>query len=130
MAYLHGFIGWVALDSVHRRRKHNGFSGEGAAVHPATRSRTNETLGSSEPSRSPEYAGAIRSLRNYRTCRYRYPRIDAGDSRVFNHLLWLRVAHAIGMTSGIARLPVRSMIYVAAWIVTLVFAWQVLSKAA
>ena len=41
---------------------------------------------------------------------------------------WLRVAHAIGMISGLARLPLRPMIYVAAWIVTVVFAWQVLSK--
>jgi uncharacterized MAPEG superfamily protein len=43
---------------------------------------------------------------------------------------WLRVAHAIGMISGLARLPLRPMIYVAAWIVMWVFAWQVLSKAA
>jgi uncharacterized MAPEG superfamily protein len=42
---------------------------------------------------------------------------------------WLRVAHAIGMISGLARLPLRPMIYVAAWIVMLVFAWQVLSRA-
>jgi len=41
---------------------------------------------------------------------------------------WLRVAHAIGMISGLARSPLRPMIYVAAWIVTVVFAWQVLSK--
>jgi hypothetical protein len=31
------------------------------------------------------------------------------------------------MISGLARLPLRPMIYVAAWIVTVVFAWQVLS---
>ncbi|HEY6621129.1 MAG TPA: MAPEG family protein [Steroidobacteraceae bacterium] len=43
---------------------------------------------------------------------------------------WLRVAHAVGMISGLARLPLRPMIYVAAWIVLLVFAWQVLSRAA
>jgi hypothetical protein len=30
----------------------------------------------------------------------------------------------------LARLPLRPMIYVAAWIVMLIFAWQVLSKAA
>ncbi len=42
---------------------------------------------------------------------------------------WLRVAHAIGMISGLARLPLRPLIYVAAWIDMLVFAWQVLSKA-
>jgi uncharacterized MAPEG superfamily protein len=42
---------------------------------------------------------------------------------------WLRVAHAIGMISGLARLPLRPAIYLAAWIVMLVFAWQVLSRA-
>jgi uncharacterized MAPEG superfamily protein len=42
---------------------------------------------------------------------------------------WLRVAHAIGMISGIAKFPVRPMIYVAGWIVTLLFAWQVLTAA-
>jgi uncharacterized MAPEG superfamily protein len=42
---------------------------------------------------------------------------------------WLRVAHAIGMITGLARFPIRPMIYVAGWIVTLVFAWQVLSHA-
>jgi uncharacterized MAPEG superfamily protein len=43
---------------------------------------------------------------------------------------WLRVAHAIGMISGLARLPLRPMIYFAGWIVMLVFAWQVMLKAA
>jgi uncharacterized MAPEG superfamily protein len=43
---------------------------------------------------------------------------------------WLRISHAIGMISGLARLPLRPMIYVAGWIVTLVFAWQVMLKAA
>jgi uncharacterized MAPEG superfamily protein len=42
---------------------------------------------------------------------------------------WLRVAHAIGMISGLARLPLRPMIYFVAWIVMLVFASQVLSRA-
>jgi len=42
---------------------------------------------------------------------------------------WLRVAHAIGMISGIARLPLRPMIYLAGWLVTIVYAWQVLSQA-
>ncbi len=42
---------------------------------------------------------------------------------------WLRVAHAIVMISGVARLPLRPMLYVSAWIVMLVFAWQVLTKA-
>lgn len=40
---------------------------------------------------------------------------------------WLRVAHAIGMISGIARLPLRPMIYFSGWIVTLLYASQVLS---
>ena len=39
---------------------------------------------------------------------------------------WLRVAHAIGMISGLARFPLRPMIYFAGWMVLLVFAWQVL----
>jgi uncharacterized MAPEG superfamily protein len=40
---------------------------------------------------------------------------------------WLRIAHAIGMISGIARLPIRPMIYFSGWIVTLLYAWQILS---
>lgn len=43
---------------------------------------------------------------------------------------WLRIAHAIGMISGLARFPLRPMIYVAGWITTLIFAWQVIVKAA
>jgi hypothetical protein len=43
---------------------------------------------------------------------------------------WLRVAHAIGMISGLARLPLRPMIYFAGWVAMLIFAWQVLLKAA
>jgi uncharacterized MAPEG superfamily protein len=43
---------------------------------------------------------------------------------------WLRVAHAIGMISGLARLPLRPLLYLSGWIVMLVFAWQVLTKAA
>jgi uncharacterized MAPEG superfamily protein len=43
---------------------------------------------------------------------------------------WLRVAHAVGMISGFARLPLRPMIYVAGWIVMLVFTWQVMLKTA
>ena len=42
---------------------------------------------------------------------------------------WLRVAHAIGMISGLARFPVRPMIYFAGWVVMLVYAWQVLTLA-
>lgn len=42
---------------------------------------------------------------------------------------WLRVAHAAGMISGVARAPVRPMLYVSGWVATLVMAWQVLSRA-
>jgi uncharacterized MAPEG superfamily protein len=42
---------------------------------------------------------------------------------------WLRVAHAIGMISGWAGLPLRPMIYFAGWIAMLVLAWQILLKA-
>ena len=42
---------------------------------------------------------------------------------------WLRVAHAVGMITGLARLPLRPTIYFAGWIVTLVYAWQVLTFA-
>jgi uncharacterized MAPEG superfamily protein len=42
---------------------------------------------------------------------------------------WLRVAHAIGMISGLARLPIRPMIYVAGWLITLLFALQIMLKA-
>ena len=41
---------------------------------------------------------------------------------------WLRVAHVIGMVTGLARFPLRPMIYFAGWIVMLVYAWQVLSR--
>jgi uncharacterized MAPEG superfamily protein len=40
---------------------------------------------------------------------------------------WLRVAHAIGMISGWARMPWRPLIFTAGWVVTMVFAWQVLA---
>jgi uncharacterized MAPEG superfamily protein len=43
---------------------------------------------------------------------------------------WLRVAHAVGMISGLARLPLRPLIYFVGWIVMLIFAWQVLRNAA
>lgn len=42
---------------------------------------------------------------------------------------WLRFAHAIGMISGLARLPVRPMLYVAGWLVTMAIAWQILAYA-
>jgi uncharacterized MAPEG superfamily protein len=39
---------------------------------------------------------------------------------------WLRVAHAVGMISGKARMPIRPLIFTAGWIVTVVFAAQLL----
>lgn len=39
---------------------------------------------------------------------------------------WLRVAHAIGMITGKARLPVRPIIFTLGWLITMVFAWRVL----
>lgn len=42
---------------------------------------------------------------------------------------WLRLAHAIGMISGMARMPVRPIIFTTGWIITLVMAWQVWAKA-
>lgn len=39
----------------------------------------------------------------------------------------LRVVHAVGFITGLARLPVRPMIYFSGWIVMLVYAWQVVS---
>jgi uncharacterized MAPEG superfamily protein len=38
---------------------------------------------------------------------------------------WLRVAHAIGMISGLARFPIRPAIYFTNWTVMFVYAWQV-----
>jgi hypothetical protein len=38
-------------------------------------------------------------------------------------------AHALGMISGLARFPLRPMIYFTGWSVMLVFAWQVLLHA-
>jgi uncharacterized MAPEG superfamily protein len=40
---------------------------------------------------------------------------------------WLRVTHAAGMISGLARFPLRPIIYVAGWVIILVFVWQVLA---
>jgi uncharacterized MAPEG superfamily protein len=42
---------------------------------------------------------------------------------------WLRVAHAIGMISGLARLPLRPLLYVAGWLMTIAIAWQILAYA-
>lgn len=40
---------------------------------------------------------------------------------------WLRVAHAIGMITAWARLPWRPLIFTSGWVVTMVYAWQVLA---
>jgi uncharacterized MAPEG superfamily protein len=42
---------------------------------------------------------------------------------------WLRAAHAVGMISGIARFPLRPMIYAAGWVLMLVYARQALFQA-
>ncbi|MEQ1567683.1 MAG: MAPEG family protein [Myxococcota bacterium] len=39
----------------------------------------------------------------------------------------LRLVHAIGMISGLARLPVRPALYFTGWVAMLVFAWQILT---
>lgn len=41
---------------------------------------------------------------------------------------WLRVAHATGMITAWARLPVRPLIFTAGWLVTMIYAWQVLAQ--
>jgi uncharacterized MAPEG superfamily protein len=41
----------------------------------------------------------------------------------------LRVAHAAGMISGVAKFPLRPGIFTAGWIITLVYAWQVFAHA-
>jgi uncharacterized MAPEG superfamily protein len=42
---------------------------------------------------------------------------------------WLRVAHAVGMITAWARMPVRPTIFTAGWVVILVHAWQVFANA-
>lgn len=42
---------------------------------------------------------------------------------------WLRVAHAIGIISGLARAPVRPLLYLGGWAAMLIIAWQVLTHA-
>ena len=42
---------------------------------------------------------------------------------------WLRVVHAIGMITALARAPWRPLIFTAGWIVTMVYAWQVFANA-
>ncbi|MEL6516543.1 MAG: MAPEG family protein [Pseudomonadota bacterium] len=40
---------------------------------------------------------------------------------------WLRVAHAAGMITGVARFPARPMIFTAGWVCILLIGWQVLA---
>lgn len=42
---------------------------------------------------------------------------------------WIRVVHAIGYVSGLARAPVRPLLYVSGWVVTLTYAEQVFAHA-
>lgn len=42
---------------------------------------------------------------------------------------WLRIVHAVGMITAWARLPLRPLIFTSGWIVTMVYAWQVLVHA-
>ncbi|WP_231575902.1 MAPEG family protein [Pseudorhodobacter ferrugineus] len=38
---------------------------------------------------------------------------------------WLRVAHALGMISGLARMPVRPILFAAGWLCCLIMAYSV-----
>ena len=40
---------------------------------------------------------------------------------------WLRVAHAIGMVSGIARFPVRPILFTSGWLCIVVYGWQLMT---
>ena len=42
---------------------------------------------------------------------------------------WLRVVHAVGMLTAWTRFPVRPIIFTLGWIVTMVFAWTVMTGA-
>jgi uncharacterized MAPEG superfamily protein len=42
---------------------------------------------------------------------------------------WLRVAHAIGIISGLARAPIRPLLYLGGWVAMLAVAWQVVMHA-
>lgn len=39
---------------------------------------------------------------------------------------WIRVVHAAGMVSGVARFPVRPILFTSGWVCILIFAWQLL----
>ena len=40
---------------------------------------------------------------------------------------WVRLAHAVGMVSGVTRFPARPIIFTAGWLCILVFAWQLVA---
>lgn len=40
---------------------------------------------------------------------------------------WIRMAHAAGMITGVARFPVRPVIFTAGWVCILLIGWQVLA---
>lgn len=42
---------------------------------------------------------------------------------------WLRVAHAVGMISGVARLPLRPIIFTLGWVCCLIMAYAVFAAA-
>lgn len=42
---------------------------------------------------------------------------------------WLRVTHAIGMITGLARVPLRPLLYFSGWITMLVIVWQLMTHA-
>ena len=42
---------------------------------------------------------------------------------------WLRVAHAAGFVSGVARAPLRPLLYLTGWCLMFVHAWQVIAHA-
>jgi uncharacterized MAPEG superfamily protein len=43
---------------------------------------------------------------------------------------FVRVVHAVGFISGLARAPLRPILYVSGWVITLTLAWQVFTHAA
>jgi uncharacterized MAPEG superfamily protein len=42
---------------------------------------------------------------------------------------WLRVAHAVGFITGIAKAPLRPLLYLGGWVLMLLYAWQIVAHA-
>jgi uncharacterized MAPEG superfamily protein len=42
---------------------------------------------------------------------------------------WLRAAHAVGFISGLARAPLRPLLYLGGWFLMLLHAWQIVAHA-